>query len=165
MKKNSIYKLLNKDIKDLNKIAISLSCAVFLFTVGLISYKVSSSYALFQDELTGDKTITVEAKLNYDKNFSYTGTPEEYTTQKDGYYYIEMAGAQGGTVPTDYPGGTGAKTSGYIYLKAGEKLYFYVGGKGTSGTPAVIATYQGGYNGGGNGYVSRASYMQTAASG
>ena len=99
------------------------------------------------------------------KTFNYTGNVQEYTVPRDGYYYIEMAGAQGGTVPTDYPGGTGAKTSGYIYLKAGEKLYFYVGGKGTSGTPAVIATYQGGYNGGGNGYVSIASYMQTAASG
>ena len=76
-----------------------------------------------------------------------------------------MAGAQGGSTPTNYEGGAGAKASGYINLKAGEKLYFYVGGEGISGKVAEIATYQGGYNGGGNGYVSRAGYTQTAASG
>ena len=156
MKKNSIYKLLNEDIKDLNKIAISLSCAVFLFTVGLISYKISSSYALFQDELTGDETITVEAKSNYDKNFSYIGKPEEYTVQKDGYYYIEMAGAQGGSSYAEYnatySGGKGSKTSGYIELKAGEKLYFYVGGQGkrcVCSSAKNCCGSNGGYNGGG----------------
>ena len=156
MKKNSIYKLLNKDIKDLNKIAISLSCAVFLFTVGLISYKASSSYALFQDELTGDETIIVEAKSNYDKNFRYIGKPEEYTVQKDGYYYIEMAGAQGGSSYAEYnatySGGKGSKTSGYIELKAGEKLYFYVGGQGkrcVCSSAKNCCGSNGGYNGGG----------------
>ena len=99
------------------------------------------------------------------KVFNYTGDSQMYYVPRDGYYYIEMAGAQGGTVPTGYTGGLGAKTSGYVYLKAGEKLYFYVGGEGTSGTAATIATYEGGYNGGGNGYVSRANYSQTAASG
>lgn len=97
--------------------------------------------------------------------FNYTGDSQMYYVPRDGYYYIEMAGAQGGTVPTGYAGGKGATTTGYIYLKAGDKLYFYVGGQGTSGTAATIATYSGGYNGGGNCYVSRANSSQTAASG
>ena len=125
-------------------------------TVGLISYKASSSYALFQDELTGDETITVEAKSNYDKNFSYIGKPEEYTVQKDGYYYIEMAGAQGGSSYAEYnatySGGKGSKTSGYIELKAGEKLYFYVGGQGkrcVCSSAKNCCGSNGGYNGGG----------------
>ena len=58
------------------------------------------------------------------KTFTYTGKVQEYTVPRDGYYYIEMAGGAGAN-------SKGAKTSGYVDLKAGEKLYFYVGGKGT----------------------------------
>ena len=59
----SFYKLLNKDIKELNGIVISLFSVLFLVGVGFISYKVSNSYALFEDSLTGSKIIEVEASL------------------------------------------------------------------------------------------------------
>ena len=59
----SFYKLLNKDIKELNGIVISLFSVLFLVGVGFISYKVSNSYALFEDSLTGSKIIEVDASL------------------------------------------------------------------------------------------------------
>ena len=67
-----------------------------------------------------------------------------------------MAGAQGGSLVstnTQYGksiGGKGAKTSGYIYLTANEKLYFYVGGEGKTSTSNTYI--EGGYNGGGKGH-------------
>ena len=83
------------------------------------------------------------------KEFSYTGKAEEYIVPKDGWYYIEMAGASGGYIDSNYYSGLGAKTSGYIELEEGEKLYFYVGGKGSSiTTPNSLIS--GGYNGGGD---------------
>ena len=65
------------------------------------------------------------------KTFNYTGKTEEYTVPRDGYYYIEMGGATGNNNYNDYTKahpGYAAKTSGYIYLDANEKLYFNVGG-------------------------------------
>ena len=53
----SIYRLLNKNIKEFNKVKLSTICIVFLLTVGFISYKINSSYALFSDSITGEKTI------------------------------------------------------------------------------------------------------------
>ena len=96
------------------------------------------------------------------KTFNYTGKPEEYTVPRDGYYYIEMAGAQGGSLVstnTQYGksiGGKGAKTSGYIYLEANEKIYFYVGGEGSTSTSNEYI--EGGYNGGGKGHSVSAVY-------
>ena len=59
----SFYELLNKDVKELNGIVISLFSILFLVGVGFISYKISNSYALFGDSITGSKTIGVEASL------------------------------------------------------------------------------------------------------
>ena len=90
------------------------------------------------------------------KEFSYTGNYEEYIVPRDGWYYIELGGAQGGSSYIEgngtYDGGLGAKTSGYIELEAGEKLYFYVGGKGkrcVCSTSNTCCGENGGYNGGG----------------
>ena len=57
----SFYKFINKDIKELNGIIVSLFSVLFLVGVGFISYKISNSYALFGDSITGSKTIEVEA--------------------------------------------------------------------------------------------------------
>ena len=93
------------------------------------------------------------------KIFNYTGKPEEYTVPRDGYYYIEMAGAQGGASDTSLS--LGAKTSGYIELKAGEKLYFYVGKQGTSPNTNCRSTgYE--FNGGG---IAKPGQITTACGG
>ena len=98
------------------------------------------------------------------KTFNYTGDVQEYTVPRDGYYYIEMAGAGGGSAKysTYLSEGWGGFTSGYTYLEANEKLYFYVGGKGSShsGTTTDTVTDNGkGYNGGsiGNFYASNSN--------
>ena len=82
-------------------------------------------------------------KLNdkYDFNiarswsFDYTGDYQVFTVPTDGYYNIELWGAQGGSM-TDgsktYNGGAGAYTKGTIYLTKGENLYIYIGGKGSN---------------------------------
>ena len=53
----SVYRLLNKNIKEFNKVKLSTLCIVFLLVIGFISYKINSSYALFSDSITGAKTI------------------------------------------------------------------------------------------------------------
>ena len=53
----SFYNLLNKDIKELNTVILSLFIIIFLFSVGFISYKITNSYALFSDSVEGTKTI------------------------------------------------------------------------------------------------------------
>ena len=56
-KKNSLYKYLQKDIKDFNKYILSLVCIGILVGAGLLSYYITSSYALFSDTIMGTKTI------------------------------------------------------------------------------------------------------------
>lgn len=80
------------------------------------------------------------------KTFAYTGESEEYTVPRDGYYYIELGGASSGK--NDNIVSYGAKTSGYVKLEAGEKLYFYVGKAGSDvNTNCRTSGYE--FNGGG----------------
>ena len=60
----SFYNLLNKDIKELNTVILSLFIIIFLFSVGFISYKFSNSYALFSDSVEGVKTIGISVAKN-----------------------------------------------------------------------------------------------------
>ena len=48
----------------MNTIILSLFIIIFLFSVGFISYKITNSYALFTDEVTGVKTIEATVKLS-----------------------------------------------------------------------------------------------------
>ena len=64
----SIYRLLNKNIKEFNKIKLSIICIVFLLSVGFISYKINSSYALFSDSISGNNTIEISPNLSLDKS-------------------------------------------------------------------------------------------------
>ena len=53
----------------MNTVILSLFIIIFLFSVGFISYKITNSYALFSDEVTGEKTIEATVKLsNLDKS-------------------------------------------------------------------------------------------------
>ena len=55
--KIGLKQLLNKDIKEFNTVILSLLCIGFLIAVGIISYKVNTSYAVFTDTIKGEKTI------------------------------------------------------------------------------------------------------------
>ena len=154
-------------MKEINKVFLSLfSVGIMLIAIFIGVSMTKTSYALFTDTIKGEKTIevVVDNFLNKTTVFNYTGDSQEYEVPKDGYYYIEMAGAEGGSAryTTSYTGGKGAKTSGYVYLEKGDTLYFYVGGMGSShsGTTTDTVTTNGnGYNGGskGNFYASNSN--------
>ena len=78
--------------------------------------------------------------------FPYKGEYYEFIVPIDGTYKIELWGAQGGSLNSNYIGGKGGYTSGEIDLIKNEVLYIYVGGQG-GGNSTV--TNVGGWNGGG----------------
>ena len=103
--------------------------------------------------ITGGKTSEVE-KMNCNNfklngEFAYKGSEEVFTVALSGTYKIEVWGAQGGNAFSDYKGGYGGYSVGYIDLKKDDKLYINVGGQGES--DCVSSNCNGGYNGGGNG--------------
>ncbi len=79
------------------------------------------------------------------RNFSYTGAPQEFIAPVTGTYKIELWGASGlyGHVATE---GKGAYTTGNIVLSKGEKVYIYVGGNNPSDRMQRFT-----FNGGGGG--------------
>ncbi|MDD2203393.1 MAG: glycine-rich protein [Bacilli bacterium] len=83
--------------------------------------------------------------------YDYTGKEQLFTAPYTGIYKIELWGAAGGGDVDPAVGshaGLGGYTKGQIYLKKGQQLYVYVGGKGVYGGSGSAL---GGYNGGGNG--------------
>ena len=85
----------------------------------------------------------------YTSKLSYTGELQEYVVPVDGTYKIELWGAQGGyAYTTDYYGGLGAYTSGFIKLSKNTKLYFAVGSGNKVGNNQSLYNYFGGGAGG-----------------
>lgn len=90
-----------------------------------------------------DGTSNVPTANQLNKTFGYTGYEQTYTVESTGFYNLSAIGAQGGDFNGN-AGGKGGKTEATYYLKKGDILHIYVGGKGDkNGT--------GGYNGGGAG--------------
>ena len=139
------YRTLNKDVKEINKVFISL------FSVGIILVAIfvgvnitKTSYALFSDTIVGEKTIEVEVITEDNWEYSYTGSSQTFVVPYDGTYKIELWGAsvqnQGNTGGINYI--YGAYTSGEIELNKNEELYIYVGEMGTR--QDINTTYNGG---------------------
>ena len=82
----------------------------------------------------------------------YSGNEQTFVIPKTGKYLLEVWGAQGGSVKTEYIGGYGAYSRGYVQLEQNQILYINVGGVGTS-TISYSTANAGGYNGGGSNYV------------
>ena len=62
--KSKLYNYLNRDVKEFNKIILSLVCITILTIAALISYYFTNkSYAYFTDNLNGTKTINLKIKL------------------------------------------------------------------------------------------------------
>ena len=80
--------------------------------------------------------------LELDKSFDYTSDEQIYISKLDGYYKLEVWGAQGGNIG-NYVGGYGGYSIGYIYLSGNQQLYIAIGGAGSQSDT-------GGYNGGGS---------------
>ncbi len=139
------YRTLNKDVKEINKVFLSL------FSVGIILVAIfvgvnitKTSYALFSDKIVGEKTIEVEVITEDNWEYSYTGSSQTFIVPYDGTYKIELWGASlqyqnnVGTIDYRY----GAYTSGEIELNKNEELYIYVGEMGTR--QDINTTYNGG---------------------
>jgi len=115
--------------------------------------------------------IDMTSTPNY--QFVYSGGPQEITVPLNGYYYVNLYGAQGGSAielsgdgyDTNIQGGKGAKTDGYAYFNQGDRFYLYVGGKGENVNYTNKRTITGGYNGGGGASVNRDCYQQTGSGG
>ncbi len=129
------------------------------------TYNHYSGKKFFYSEIQDDiKTGNGMAKITYigeindkDKFFGtweYRSNNSYYVFEvlKDGYYQVDLIGAQGGNHSSSggsFKGGYGASTSGILEMKKGEKYLLYVGSSG--------AISSGGYNGGGNGGTYPAS--------
>lgn len=97
---------------------------------------------------------------NYDVEFAYTGSEQEYVVNASGYYKIEAWGAQGGYGSSStYSGGYGGYSVGAYYLEKGDILYVNVGGMGDNGLTKSASIVSGGYNGGGNGFGNTDKYV------
>ena len=81
---SDIKLLLNKDVKEFNKIILSLVCVFILCIAGFISYFITNSYALFIDVIEGKKNISVSARLPLDT--SGANAPELYDGMIPVYY-------------------------------------------------------------------------------
>lgn len=102
-------------------------------------------------KLFGYGSVTSKGEVA-NQNFGYTGNVQTYTIPYTGIYNLKVWGASGGgatdSATAGSTGGRGGYASGSKVFNAGDKLYVYVGGMGTSSTGLGIG---GGYNGGGNG--------------
>lgn len=123
---------------------VAITVAGALAIVGLkakADYKVESeSYELDSLSSAALQTWT----------YSHTGGQQTFTAPADGYYELDLAGAQGASnlrgdgisVIETIPGGKGGRVVTTLFLSKGQTLYINVGGQG-------IAS-RGGYNGGGD---------------
>ena len=59
LKQSNLYKILNKDVNEFNKIYLSLFSALFIFFCGLFSYFMTNSFAWFSQVVTSDESINV----------------------------------------------------------------------------------------------------------
>ena len=57
-----LYNFLNKNIREFNPYIISTLSIIFLVLVGIVSYKVNTTYAVFTDTIMGTKTIEITVK-------------------------------------------------------------------------------------------------------
>ena len=134
------------DIKIINSYFLFAIILIILISIGY------SSYALFSFTKTSGNVIEGKVgKINYTTNFSYTGECTTYIAKSDGYYNLEVWGAQGGNYNTTYVGGLGGYSKGIVHLTKGTTLYVCVGGQPQTVTTTKTAV-PGGFNGGGNGF-------------
>ena len=134
------------DVKIINSYFLFAIILIILISIGY------SSYALFSFTKTSNNVIEGKVgKINYTTNFEYTGECTTYIAKSDGYYNLEVWGAQGGNYNTTYVGGLGGYSKGIVHLTKGTTLYVCVGGQPQTVTTASVAV-PGGFNGGGNGF-------------
>ena len=122
----------------------------------VITYRYNSSRTKINGEITiapggeqGQETCNVAANTAW--TFDYTGDIQNFSAPCDGYYKLEVWGAQGGSDKSGsdtYSGGRGGYSYGNVTLADNQTIYIGVGGKG--GDCNYTGGGAGGYNGGGS---------------
>ncbi|MBR1874944.1 InlB B-repeat-containing protein [Candidatus Saccharibacteria bacterium] len=144
-------------------------------TVDLNNYTTSRSGYIFggwsngTSDFTGKETtanpnpsnnFTVTLSACWVKNtpyaYDYTGGEQTFTAPCNGYYKLEVWGAQGGSSSVfNSRGGYGGYAVGISAINRNSKLYINTGGMPTETSDKTII-YIGGYNGGGDNYPREA---------
>jgi hypothetical protein len=106
-------------------------------------------------------TLTASA-LPSTYSFDYTGNYQTFDAPFNGYYALEVWGAQGGSADATYYGGYGGYSTGVINISSGTTMYIYVGG---SGTCLAGGSSAGGFNGGGGALSRSATYTMCSGGG
>mgnify|MGYP003291134893 CR=1 FL=1 len=96
-------------------------------------------------------------------NFTYTGSPQEFTLQP-GTYLVQCHGAPGGSDVASAIQQTGGSAYGILTLNQAQTMYAHVGGVGGSSNYKTSRGI-GGWNGGGDGGDNRSGYNSYYGSG
>ena len=104
------------------------------------------------DDIIDPTIYTISyTKTNTDIGYDMLGGYQVFTAPADDRYFMQVWGAQGGSMSCDNwtgKGGKGGYASGILEMRAGEKVYVYVGQAGESYN-CRQSNYYGGWNGGG----------------
>lgn len=115
------------------------------------SYTAIATSTITSAANTGDGYIIITSAVVNTFTYSAMGA-QLFTVPSDVYSLsVTLFGAEGGKGSASGVGGKGARVTTAISVIPGEKLYFVVGGKGTSAVTSVPST--GGFNGGGDGFI------------
>ena len=146
------FRITTEDGTDLSKY-VKTTSNVNINKIGAYTVKYRVTYSKRVNTFTRNVYV-----IDKTMHLSYKDRAQKYTAPMDGYYKVELWGAQGGNYDAQ-KGGKGSYTSGYIYLTKGEELYAYVGEQPVVASSANYSA--GGYNGGGNsGYNSTSNYSR-----
>lgn len=99
--------------------------------------------------------------IYYRTDYAFTGDVQTFTAPVDGWYQVQLWGADGGALP-DQVGGKGGYTRCYVHLKAKDYIYVFVGGSGVGLTSNEAV---GGWNGGGYTITCKAGFHSGSGGG
>ena len=121
-----------------------IAVVAFIF---LLTYTTIASAALNSNlQISGEAAFVPDH--SFIVTFDYTGSCVEYVIPKSGLYKLEAWGAEGGGSSSR---GKGGYSTGKVNFVQGDVLYICVGGAGKANDGEITA---GGFNGGGNAYIS-----------
>lgn len=153
-KEKNIFRLNNSGFAITSIIYAMLLLFVILMTLTILT--LGRRKNLLDKSRDEAKTLLNEFYEEYE--FDYTGSAQNFVAKRDGYYKVELWGAQGGSNELS-SGGKGAYTEGIIYLSKNQNIYIYVGSEGKTIRESDVTA---GYNGGGSGtFLSNLSSSET----
>ena len=140
-------------------------------STGLSASKSGHAFVLWNTKADGSGTnltdygeitepVTFYA-VYYKTDFAFTKSVQTFTAPVDGWYQVQLWGADGGAL-SGYVGGKGGYTRCYVHLNARDYIYVFVGGSGVGLTSNEAV---GGWNGGGYTITCKAGYHSGSGGG